>query len=180
MQEILDKLKKWRTNRNMNDKDFILEVEVANLLEEYTEYLRAKNIDEQVDALNDMMVFSHNAMSYLKIDYVDTVHNVFSHFRSYTILQAISEMHDYTYDETKGKLFCIVILLCQERLESLGYDYDKTLLETIKEVSSRLQDPIQMKEWAENGCDGSKWQKDKGQAVSTLYKADYDSCKVGV
>ena len=61
-------------------------------------------------------------------------------------------------------------------IDYMGYDYLKCLDETIKEISSRKQDPNQKRDWELNGVSG-KWQKDLNQDKSTLYKADYNSCK---
>ena len=63
-------------------------------------------------------------------------------------------------------------------VETMGYDFDKTLDETIKEISSRQQDPIQKEMWAKWGYDNTKWKKDINQDKSTLYKANYEDCKL--
>ena len=60
--------------------------------------------------------------------------------------------------------------------EMMGYDNTKTMLETIKEISSRKQDTEQKAKWKDIGASG-KWQKDKNQEEETLYTADYESCK---
>ena len=62
-------------------------------------------------------------------------------------------------------------------IRKAGYDPKCTLKETVKEISSRRQDPEQAKRWA-NGEkeDGEKWLKDKSQDKSELYKADYKNC----
>ena len=63
-------------------------------------------------------------------------------------------------------------------VETMGYDFDKTLDETIKEISSRQQDPIQKDIWDKWGYDNTKWKKDINQDKSTLYKANYEDCKL--
>ena len=63
-------------------------------------------------------------------------------------------------------------------VETMGYDFDKTLDETIKEISSRQQDPIQKDIWDKWGYDDTKWKKDINQDKSTLYKANYEDCKL--
>lgn len=62
--------------------------------------------------------------------------------------------------------------------ELMGYDAKKCIVETIKEVSSREQDPIQKEVWDKWGAGGNKWQKNKNQDPSTLYKANYEECKL--
>ena len=45
------------------------------------------------------------------------------------------------------------------------------------EISSRRQDTEQALKWSMSGYNGEKWKKDSKQCKSTLYVADYDSCK---
>jgi hypothetical protein len=61
--------------------------------------------------------------------------------------------------------------------ELMGYDMDKAMNEVVKEISSRVQDPIQKEEWSKSGAVG-KWQKDLSQNEDTLYKADFDKAKI--
>ena len=70
-----------------------------------------------------------------------------------------------------------IIVFSINQLELMGYDANKVMNETIKEISSRKQDPVQQEIWFKWGFDGTKWQKDKNQPKDTLYVADYDGCK---
>ena len=63
------------------------------------------------------------------------------------------------------------------KVELMGYDMDKAMNEVVKEISSRVQDPIQKEEWSKSGAVG-KWQKDLSQDKDTLYKADFDKAKI--
>jgi len=60
------------------------------------------------------------------------------------------------------------------------YNPELTLKQTVKEIKARKQDPAQATAWKENPAlqDVEKWKKDKNQDVSTLYKADYSTCKL--
>jgi len=62
-----------------------------------------------------------------------------------------------------------LIVLSANHVAQSGYDIDLTMKETLKEISSR--------EGSINPTTG-KWQKDKAQDPSTLYKADYSTCKL--
>lgn len=62
--------------------------------------------------------------------------------------------------------------------EMMGYNFDLTLSETIKEIDSRCQNPNQKMLWEQWGYDGKKWMKDINQDPSTLYVASYDGCKL--
>lgn len=71
-----------------------------------------------------------------------------------------------------------IIVFSINQLELMGYDANKVMNETIKEISSRKQDPVQQEIWFKSGFDGTKWQKDLSQDINTLYKANYQGCKI--
>jgi len=66
-------------------------------------------------------------------------------------------------------------------IRKMGYDPECTLNETVKEISSRKQDPAQKHRWERlfKKQPGEKWLKDKNQSPDTLYKADFNKCKIG-
>ena len=71
-----------------------------------------------------------------------------------------------------------IIVFSINQLELMGYDANKVMNETIKEISSRNQDKVQQEIWSQWGFDGTKWQKDLNQDANTLYKANYQGCKI--
>ena len=107
MKKIKEKLKQYREERNLRQKDQYDGL-LANLLEEATEYERATLVEDKVDALCDMAVFMINAdcdKAQLKTFY------------------------------TNGMDFVLKDIL--EEIRKLGFDPYKALNETIKEISSR-------------------------------------------
>jgi len=70
-----------------------------------------------------------------------------------------------------------LIVLATNHIEQMGYDIDLVMKQVTAEIKSRQQDPKQKAEWAVDGPSG-KWQKHKSQDPSTLYKADFSTCKV--
>ena len=68
-------------------------------------------------------------------------------------------------------------VFCINETELMGFDNIKCNKEVFNEINSREQDPIQKEDWLKNGAVG-KWQKDKSQKDWTLYKANYESCKL--
>lgn len=78
----------------------------------------------------------------------------------YEVVDAISDIKVFSINE----------------VELMGYDVYKTMDETILEISSREQDPIQKLLWEKVGASG-KWNKNKEQDKDSLYKADYSKCK---
>lgn len=60
---------------------------------------------------------------------------------------------------------CDLIVVATGALHKLGYNPDKAMSETYKEISSRK---------GEISTETGKWEKDLTQDLSTLYKADYE------
>jgi len=62
-----------------------------------------------------------------------------------------------------------------------GYNPELTLKQVVKEIKSREQSKEQRKRWKENPKlqDVEKWEKDRTQDPSTLYKADFSTCRLG-
>lgn len=71
---------------------------------------------------------------------------------------------------------CDIQVFSINEISNMKYDNKQCMIETIKEVSSRVQDPQQKEEWVKNGAAG-KWQKDANQDKTTLYVANYSICK---
>ncbi|HET8689368.1 MAG TPA: hypothetical protein VFM18_22385 [Methanosarcina sp.] len=71
---------------------------------------------------------------------------------------------------------CDIIVVATGAIHKLGYNPNIAMNETLKEISSRQQDPIQKDIWKKWGASG-KWEKNKSQEPSTLYKADYEKAK---
>ena len=70
------------------------------------------------------------------------------------------------------------VVISVGELTKLKYNPELVLKQTVKEISSRQQDPEQAKAWAAgNRQPGEKWNKDRSQDPSTLYIADYSTCK---
>jgi hypothetical protein len=102
--------------------------------------------------------------------------------KSKLIEKAKDEIVDkYFIDDTTNKekidAYCDLIVFSVNAIELLGYDAEKCMDETIKEISSRRQNPMQKEIWEKWGYDNTKWEKDKNQPKDTLYVANYESCK---
>ena len=83
------------------------------------------------------------------------------------------------YYNTKDVIDAIqdIQVFCINETELMGFDNIKCNKEVFSEINSREQDPIQKEEWLKNGAVG-KWQKNRRQETWTLYKANYESCKL--
>jgi len=72
-----------------------------------------------------------------------------------------------------------IIVIAVGEIRKMGYNPESTLNETVKEISSREQDPAQRHRWISEGKhSGEKWLKDKGQDKSKLYKADFSKARI--
>ena len=65
-------------------------------------------------------------------------------------------------------------VFAENETENMGYNSELTMLEVIREISSRRQCPKQ----AQRDWYGEKWQKNTNQPKETLYKADFNKCKL--
>ena len=147
----IDSLRKWREDRGITYQG--AEVYDQMMIEEDNEYYEAhRNNDwpEKVDAICDKIVLTENQIALMP--------------------------NSPNGKETK-KLYRSMVKKFKEDLLGLGVDPDLAMKQTLKEISSRKQDPDQAKRWAQLKADGKpikeKWQKDKKQDPSTLYKANY-------
>jgi hypothetical protein len=84
---------------------------------------------------------------------------------------------DDTTNEEKIDAYCDLIVFSINAIELLGYDAKMAMKETIKEISSRKQNPAQQIIWFKYGYDNTKWMKWKEQPKEELYKANYGKCK---
>ena len=72
-----------------------------------------------------------------------------------------------------------IIVIAAGELVKLGFNPELCLKQTVKEISSREQCPEQATRWAaDNKQPGEKWLKNPSQPQSTLYTADYSTCKL--
>lgn len=173
--EIKERLTKWREERKLtyeNQREGFL----GNSYEEVSEYFRANDDLERVDALCDIAIFSFNAF--------DTDYTKMKNIKYYepeltsitTITDNLSWITSRFMDnDIKNFNICKLILACKYLSKNLGYNFYGCMLETIKEIESRSGHYDNKKK---------KFIKDKGaytsrQAIgyffiSYLYKEDKD------
>lgn len=86
--------------------------------------------------------------------------------------EELNELFDAMDESDIVDALCDIIVVATGAIHKLGYNPNISMNETLKEISSRQQDPIQKDIWKKWGASG-KWEKNKSQEPSTLYKADY-------
>lgn len=66
-----------------------------------------------------------------------------------------------------------------KRVKELGFDFIKCMEQCLMEINSREQDIEQKTRWeAGDKIEGEKWAKNPEQNPETLYKADYEKCRL--
>lgn len=124
------KLDNWRKERHLSQNDQIKGI-IPNLLEEVAEYFRAKDNNEKIDALCDILVFSFN--SYKNKFPVEKFRDEPS---MAIVTDVVTDFIDNS-DEINDISLGIIIRNCFQLIETLNYDPYLCLLETINEISSR-------------------------------------------
>ena len=167
MFEILESLRIWREERGLNSQSFNLHLQVSFITEEITEYLRAANDSERVDALCDICVFGINGLSIQEEVLTEDITPYNKHDLSiFDIITSLTLSEDEFAFAIK-----LIIREAFTMLFNMGYDYQLCMKETIKEISSRTG--------AVDTTTG-KWEKFKTDEAKALwYTADYSSCKLG-
>ena len=72
-----------------------------------------------------------------------------------------------------------IIVIAAGEMVKLGFNPELCLKQTVKEITCREQDPEQAIAWAAGKKElGEKWLKDPKQDPSTIYTADYSTCRL--
>lgn len=181
--KIQDLLKQWRDERHLtieNQRDGLL----GNLCEELSEYYRATNESEKIDALCDMYVFCMNSLGgNLKIakdDFKNKNKKIFAmfyaspYFRFFLLEKIESKLMKLKEEEIIVDTFNLYLYIFMRNVgyevQLMRYNFYKCMRETIKEISSRTG------HYDENI---HKFVKDKSdEAKAKWYKADYEKCRL--
>lgn len=182
---VAQELSEWRSERCMTI-DIQRQGFTPNVFEELTEYYRATNDNEKIDALCDIAVFSFNVIEIDTI--IDNLKELY--YKAYKIAEANdfhSEPSMYNlgrismyasalntlYDENVWKTNITEILISViSEVFALGYDFFKCMDETIREISSRT---------GQYDTAIGKWVKDTSdEAKAKWYKANYENCKIKI
>lgn len=138
-------LNKWMKERRLQRKDQLKGL-IPNLLEELTEFSRAKTDEERIDALCDMSVFSLNCLETFELEMdLDLMDQLL--LMNKVWLQGNNDQTNKFVLERLIKTFYLAIVrdtdieafveVCFSAMRTYGYDPYKAMHETIKEISSR-------------------------------------------
>lgn len=132
--EIKSRLADWREERHLTyenqQKRFL-----GNIFEEVSEYFRAKDDYERIDALCDIAVFCINSydvsfeyFKYKEIERDSIIEDIIIDFGISICGSKIHRFEEWAY-KTLCKIECLV--------SNLGFDFYKCMIEAIKEIESR-------------------------------------------
>ncbi|EOH0422280.1 hypothetical protein ACVQOF_000158 [Campylobacter coli] len=135
---IKERLTDWRNERGLtyeNQQAGFL----GNVFEEVSEYFRAKNDLEKIDALCDIVIFCFNSFD-LEFKEMGKIYDCDA-----TKISIVDITDDLTYTTAKfmrkdfkdfNNIYRLVFN-CKHLCENLGFNFYQCMLETIKEIESR-------------------------------------------
>lgn len=136
--EIKQRLAKWREERHLTYENQ-MEGFLGNVFEEVSEYFRAKDDLEKVDALCDIAVLMINSFEFLEyvsfapIEKKVDIFQIIEHFTGYFIEYRDKIKYSNDYKEFEY----LMIIEIEYLINNLGFDFYKCMMETIKEIESR-------------------------------------------
>ena len=136
--EIKERLAKWREERKLtyeNQRERFL----GNSYEEVSEYFRANNSLERIDALCDIVILCFNAFNLnyteMKIIRYDEPESISISDITYDLSFITSSFMNYNF-KSPSNIYRL-ILDCKYLSKNLGYNFYGCMLEAIKEIESR-------------------------------------------
>lgn len=127
------------------------------------------DIDKAVGEITDLIVFSVNAIQLLKIELVRVGWFNLYKDKNTPYVNIIFYLHDKIGGIIGGdyRFYNHLIDECCTAINSLGYNPELTLLETVKKIESRR---------GAFNTESGKWEKEKNQ--TDVYKPDYFKAKI--
>ena len=190
LNEIYAKLKAWRNERGITAESqkagYIINImeelgELATALREYERfskpsypYPKNKKYAEHgiIDALCDISVFTINAGADIPCQLKPLI---IEHKNEFSVDDIFVAIADFIRTDSNGSPFnyydfARILRCCASVCEQYGFDFQKSMIETIKEISSRTGS------YDENA---KKWVKDESdEAKAKWYQANYELARI--
>ena len=176
MNEILEDLRIWRKDRNITTPELDIKKSLLDEWEEAKYELDMKDHKKFVVELADIVIFALNWISLKEMPYMHKVHSTIHGVNMDSLKYHLSNLNIHNSINSYSHLLD-AIYICKELSLEYGYDLNKVILEKIKVISSREQDPKQKEEWAK-GVKSEKWKKNENQNPLTIYYVIYENCEV--
>ena len=183
LKQIYKGLAEWRAERGItaeSQKDGY----IINIMEEFGELSQAlrglqfENVrktaeHEIIDALCDIAIFTINAGEHIpcELKHTEMEFKKSSLNADYILKQLVEKCAEFSYFEcVHAPSFNIILINCAYLCEHYGFNFERGMLETIKEISSRTG-------YYDNAS--KKWIKDTSdEAQAKWYKADYEKARI--
>ena len=190
LNEIYAKLEAWRDERKITAESQ-KEGYIINIMEEFGElaaalrdyerfskpsyaYPKNKKYAEHgiIDALCDISVFTINAGADIPCQLRPLI---IEHKNEFSVADIFVAIADFIRTDSNGSPFnyydfARILRCCASVCEQYGFDFQKSMIETIKEISSRTG------AYDENA---KKWVKDTSEAAkSKWYQANYELARI--
>lgn len=175
MKQIEKMLKIWRESRNINTLSETLKDDLKKEVIEAQQGLNKQDINNYCEEVVDVAIFAFNALGVCN-QYYSKQTSIKTDIKLIDIENTINQIDLLRPIQTRV-LLCVIIGMCESLVSKRGFDFKKLTLEKILVLESREQCPKQKKEWFLNGM-SSKWEKDPKQDKSTLYKINFDKCRL--
>ena len=190
LNEIYAQLKAWRNERGITAESqkagYIINImeelgELATALREYERfskpsypYPKNKKYAEHgiIDALCDISVFTINAGADIPCQLKPLI---IEHKNEFSVDDIFVAIADFIRTDSNGSPFnyydfARILRCCASVCEQYGFDFQKSMIETIKEISSRTGS------YDENA---KKWVKDESdEAKAKWYQANYELARI--
>jgi len=173
-----EKIKQWAEERFISSQVHNKNGYVANVVSEMAEGIQAKNEEEFIDHLCDIIVFTLTENTKNLYDITQEVIPENSYYISsfqfdmIILLSKIIDENSENYPNVWKKTSLEIISYCKAMIEYLSYDFEQCMEETFTEINSRTG------AWNEQA---QKWLKyTTPEAKSKWYSADYSKCKIVV
>ena len=157
------------------------------IIDEFKPHFESNDIEAMVDDLGDIVVVSTGELTKIGIKPRELPTRI---TRELSVEQSTLEKLTDKLDQLKEAILITdnqtvivnllhdISLIAAEGLLELKYQPILVLKQVVKEIQSRVQDPIQAQAWATGDRQpGEKWKKMANQDPSTLYEADFSTCK---
>lgn len=175
MKQIEKELKNWRESRNIKTISLTLKDDLQKEVIEAQQGLNKQDINNYCEEIVDVGIFAFNALG-VSNQYYSRQTSIQTEIKLIHIENTINQI-DLSRPIQMRTLLCMIIGMCEDLVTKRGFDFKKLTLQKILVLESRKQDPRQKKEWFLNGMSG-KWEKMKDQPKDTLYKMNFDKCKI--
>lgn len=137
---MMSRLKSWRKDRGITF-ELSRKGYVANIFEELSEYCRGATVEDKIDALADICVFSLNNID-TRGDCIESIliDKNYEPFL-YRFSKAFTNYIQETYGDNFNSLntYCIELIhIAFAEIKNLGFNINLVMDETIKEIESRV------------------------------------------